>query len=743
VTGLGVTVAVAAERRRYDHRATVGSATEVSDHLAVLMAWLGERPCLACGAPMLREGEWRCPQCGATARLPRPRHFSPRHYAAACTTCHGVGSLQDPRPEKLIVRPDKPLCAGAMHSPGFFPKGYLCQPFNSGYDMVRALADRYGFDPEETPWEAMSHAAQEAFLFGDPESMSVTFRSRTGRTHVRSSTFPGFYGWIRDWDVGGTYTETLPCPDCEGARLRPEYAAVRLAGQTMHALSEMPLERLEETLSAIDLADGVDGSRRRVVEPSLDTARRRLEFLNHIGLGYLHLDRITATLSAGEAQRVKLAGLLGSDLTALTVLIDEPSRGLHPSEVEALLAALKELRDAGNTVIVVEHDPVLIRAADHLIDMGPGAGTAGGRVVARGRPDEVEHADTITGAWLRSERAFEIPRGRRTASRWLTVRGAREHNLAGDTVRLPLGALVGVCGVSGSGKSTLLIDTLGRALAPKKQTTSVAYEPIQPGAHDGIDGAPARAILVDQTRAGVGSPAGFMGLDQPLRALFAASEDAQLLGLDAKALGRRCSACKGRGAVRTEMGFLPGVDSPCETCRGTGLRAEAWEVRVRGTVLPEVLGLTADEVHDRFGDAARLAGPLNAMRQVGLGYVVLRQPGYALSGGEVQRLKLARELCRKTRSEALYILDEPTLGQHLEDVARLVGVLHRVVDDGHTVVVVEHHPHVLASCDWLVELGPGGGPDGGRIVAAGTPEQVAAGDTSTAPYLRTVLEGTS
>jgi len=743
VTGLGVAITVGPERRLYERRATVGTATEISHHLAVLLAAIGERQCLECGARMERVAatrngsEWLCPGCQAAAPVANARHFSPSNYAAACLTCHGVGTNQVPRPEKLIIHPERPLCAGAMYSPGFFPKGYLCKPFNGGYYMVQALGARYGFDPAMTPWSQMPPKAQHAFLFGDPEPIQVTYHSRTERTHTRVQAFPGFYGWIRDWDVGGTYTDTEVCPECNGGRLRPEYLAVTLARHSIRRLSDMPFSELARALEDISFATTAAD----LAKASLRTALRRLHFLLQVGLGYLHLDRISSTLSAGEAQRVKLAGLLGSGLTSLTVLLDEPSRGLHPSEVQALLAALLELRDEGNTLIVVEHDPVLIGAADHLIDLGPGAGIAGGEIVAQGTPEEVAKTDTLTAMWLRRERQVHQARPRRKPRGWLAVWGARANNLRGEVVRLPLGVLTGLCGVSGSGKSTLLIDTLGRALAPKKQTTSVAREPMEPGEHDAIEGTPARTVLVDQAKAGVRSPASFLGLTRRVHAMYAASQDAQALGLDEGQLGRRCSVCRGSGAIKVDMGFLPDVWTPCETCRGTGYRPEAWEVRLRGLALPELSALTIDEVYDLLGDDERLARPLTAARGVGLGYLVLCQPGYALSGGEAQRLKIARELCRKTTDGTLYILDEPTVGQHMEDVARLMGVLHKLVDHGHTVLVIEHHPHLLAACDWLVELGPGGGPDGGRVIAAGTPETLARGDTPTAPYLREVLEG--
>jgi excinuclease ABC subunit A len=509
------------------------------------------------------------------------------------------------------------------------------------------------------------------------------------------------------------------------------------------------LAQLHPTLEQLETLQSATEMHRQVAAASLNTALLRLSFLLQVGLGYLHLNRVSSTLSAGEAQRIKLAGLLGSGLTALTVLLDEPSRGLHPAEVDALLAALCKLRDEGNTVVVVEHDPVLIRAADHLIDMGPGAGIAGGEVVAQGTPEHVIKGDSVTGRWLSGVERIDVAASRREPRGWLTIRGPRAHNLSGEDVHLPLGMLVGVCGASGSGKSTLLIDTLGRALAPKKQTTSVAYEPINPGVHDAIEGAPARTILVDQARAGVTNPAAFLGLVRPVHALFGASADAKALGLSEEQLFQRCTVCRGSGSVRIEMGFLPDVHTPCEACRATGYRAEAREVRVRGVALPEVFALTVDGLYglfgDLFGEQDRLSRSLIATRDVGLGYLVLRQPGYALSGGEAQRLKIAKELARtntgrKRSSETLYILDEPTVGQHLEDVARLNDVLHRLVAQGHTVVVVEHHPHLLAACDWLLELGPGGGPDGGRVIAAGPPKVLSQGLTPIAPYLREILE---
>jgi excinuclease ABC subunit A len=749
VSGLGVAVSITPDRVAYARRATVGTASELTHHLAVLLSTAGQRACLQCGAANMQSSHqgWTCPQCGAKAAKARPQHFSSNTYASACLKCNGVGSLIVPRPEKLIIHPEKPLVEGAMYSPGFFPNGYLGKPFNHGYYQVLALGQRYGFDPHTTPWQDMSPAAQQAFLFGDPEPLQVTAYGHGGHVSTRMVRFPGFYGFLRDWDVGGTYTVTQPCPQCGGARLRPEYLAVTLGGYNMHALSQMPLIRLAETLNKFEVPGGIGAltASSLAVSSSLAAARRRLGFLCQVGLSYLHLDQVAGTLSAGEVQRIRLAGLLGSGLTSLTLLLDEPTRGLHPSEVEALLTALLSLRDEGNTVIVVEHDPQVMRRADYLIDVGPGAGQAGGQIVAQGPPARVAQAATLTAAWLRGESRPDLHLPRRQPEDWLVIHGARANNLHDQTVHIPLGVLVGVCGVSGSGKSSLVIDTLGRALAPRKQTTSVAYEPVDPGEHDRIEGAPPRTLLVDQSRAGLYSPAAFLGLAQPLRALYAASPEARALGLGEEQLSARCSVCGGSGVITYDMAFLPDLHVPCETCQGTGFLPEAWQVRLQGYALPELNSLSIDQVYDLFGDDPRLAPSLQAARQVGLGYLVLRQPGYSLSGGEAQRLKIAQELIRPAKSSqagagTLYILDEPTVGQHLEDVGRLCSVLHNLVGAGGSVLVVEHHPHLLAACDWLVELGPGGGPQGGRVIAAGTPEELAGGQTPTAPYLRQVLE---
>ncbi len=746
VSGLGVSISIKDERRYQNQRATAGTETEISHNLALLLACIGDCSCLSCGHDMTSDSSgsggsfWLCPNCHSEFTA-QPRHFSATFYAAACKRCHGVGTLQEPNPIKLIINPEKPLCGGAMYSPGFFPKGYLCKPNNHGYDMVQALAERHNFDPAQTPWLEMSPEAQKAFLFGDPEPLEVTLRSRT-QTSVRSIVYPGFYGFIRDWDVGGTYTDRILCPECQGARLRPEYLAVTLAGLNLHELSQMSLSDLAPIMAKLrtTLSGRLSPAVRRLAANSIRTVQSRLQFLIKVGLGYLTLNRTTATLSAGEAQRIKLAALLGGGLKSLTILLDEPSRGLHPSEVDALIDVLHELREQGNTVIVVEHDLSIIKSADYLLDMGPGSGLNGGQVVAQGTPEQIAEADTPTALWLRGESQINLAQKRRQPESWLTICRPTANNLKGEDVQIPLGLLVGICGVSGSGKSTLMIDTLGRALAPKKHTTSVAQEPIEPGPHDAIEGAPRRVLLLDQAKKGVVSPASFLGLDRPIRALFAESEEARSNSLSIKDFSRSCSACKGRGYSIIDMGFLPSLHSPCEACNGSGYRSEVREIRLRGFTLPEVSALTLDELYAIFGDQDSIRRPLSVARHVGLGHLVLRQPGYALSGGEIQRLKMTKELSRKTVPETLYILDEPTIGQHLEDVRHLIAVFQQLVTAGHSVAVVEHHPSLLAACDWLIELGPGGGPKGGQVIANGTPEVLANGKSATAGYLKEIMK---
>ena len=491
----------------------------------------------------------------------------------------------------------------------------------------------------------------------------------------------------------------------------------------------MPVAELEDVLAAMPQPDDGHAADARTV------ALHRIGFLRSVGLGYLHLDRRVWTLSAGEAQRIKLASVLGGGLLGMTILLDEPSRGLHPSEVRALANTVLELREAGNTIIAVEHDPTFIRAADDVIEIGPGPGRAGGRVV------DLTSDESVTRAVL--ERRVSIPRrnSRRQPTEWMRVAGARENNLRGLDVGIPLGVQVGVCGVSGSGKSSLVVDTIALALARPKTSVPIAtgVNRVEPGAHDGISGPPSGTIVADQSRAAITSPGMFLGLIDAVRRTFAASETASERGVMIKDLRYSCDACRGKGAWQESMSFLPSVSQTCDACAGTGYFREVLDLVERGRTLADIESLTIAELVDEWGDigAVRRAG--DAAVALGLGYLILRQPGWSLSGGEAQRLKLAKSLAGKAPAGALYVLDEPTVGLQVTDVAVLARALDAIVDAGNTVLVVEHDPILLSTCDWLIELGPGAGPAGGQIVFQGPPEELAKADTPTSRYLLEAL----
>ncbi len=741
ISGLGVVSVVFPEKSLYSSffnmRIRVGNLTEISYHLSNLFAFLGDLNCPNCGDVMSKNFKWSCHKCNYTKPLYLPKHFQSSYYRSACRKCNGVGTLTIPNPEKLIIYPDKPLCNGAMYSPGFFPKGYLCKPYNGGYYMVQALAEKYQFDQFKTPWNKMSKATQNAFLYGTKEKLEIHYVNRKGEKYTKNELFFGFYNqWIRDWDIGGTFSDIVICDSCNGARLRPEYLEVKLNSYNIHELSEMPLVELLTEISQL----GKSKKLPLLIDNSLKTIINRLTFLTKIGLGYINLNRGADTLSVGEAQRIRLAGLISSGITNLTILLDEPSRGLSPPEIEGLVEALKSLRDNGNTIIMVEHDISIIQEADNIVDLGPGAGVNGGEIVAQGTIEDIIKTKSITGKWLDNTRLFSISQKPVVFKKNMKIYGARANNLKGETIRIPLGILVGICGVSGSGKSTLLIDTIGRALAPIKHTTSTAHEILEPGEHDKIEGAPSNTIIIDQTKTKISSPLNYLGLKKAFLKLYAESDDAQLLNIDEKDISKGCTACKGKGFERIDMGFLPDILNPCEICEGTGYSSNAWQVKINGVSLPEVNSLTIDEVYEKFKSVELIEKKLKLVKDVGLGYLVLNQPAYTLSGGEAQRLKIAKELSKSSKKKNLYILDEPTIGQHMEDIERVVSVLRRLVKQGHSVVTIEHHPHFLASCDWIIELGPGAGPEGGRVVAEGMPIDFANSDTRIAPFIKEIVE---
>ena len=707
-------------------RSTVGGATDLSRLLAVMLSRAGDRRCLTCDGKVVRRGptpdtHWVCTSCGSDAVPLEPRHLYLGTPIAACPGCTGLGVVRKGDPSRLIIRTDRPICGGCMHSPGYFPRGYICTPGTGGHTKFAAFAARHGFDMRTTPWRDIPPGVQQMFLWGDPEPYPGTRGWGSGDRWI------GVMTELTRWDQGGLYSTPETCPRCDGKRLRPEYLTVTLDGLDRADLHTMPLGELGGVLDRPPLDDGF-------AEESRSTALRRTEFLRRVGLGYLHLDRLSGTLSAGEAQRVKLASVLGSGLLGMTILLDEPSRGLHPCEVGALADALEELRDAGNTVVAVEHDGVLVGRADHVIEIGPGSGTEGGRVVYEG-----PRAGAVTGATADAlAKRITRERPRRDPTGYMEIRGARQHNLDVDELRVPLGVLVGVCGVSGSGKSSLFVDTLGLALAPPKITTSVAMVQYEPGVHESITGAPDRTVVADQSRTGITSPGHHLGLVAALRRVFARSDDALAADLTEKDFAAGCDACTG-GQVVESMGFLPPVIVTCDACDGTGYRAEVRAVAARGRTLPEVEAATIDDLAAAWGDVGAIGRACDAARRLGLGYLVVRQPAWTLSGGEAQRLKLARELAKKAVQPTLYLLDEPTVGLHVTDIEVLVRALDEVVDAGHSVVVVEHDPNLLACCDHLIEMGPGAGPDGGRVIAEGTPDDLALLDTPTAPFLAEAL----
>ena len=745
ITGLGPTMVIDASNTiaalgaarpdfavRDAMRATVARSSDLDRLLATVLSRAGTRTCLGCGSDDVRrtspvaEAAWRCAACSESAVPIEPRHLiaSP---VSVCPECLGLGSVRHALPEKMVVRPDSPVCRGCF-SLGIVSA--FCDEKLSGYRSLLRLGERYGFDPRGTPWVEMSEEARRAFVFGDP----VPFPRRAGDHgawegggNEREWYWPGVDPWARQ-DLGGAWSQATVCTACDGKGLRAAYLALRLQGHDRTELFELSLEELSSVLTATGEPDDRHAADARTL------ALRRIGFLRSVGLGYLRLERRVWTLSAGEAQRIKLASVLGGELLGMTILLDEPSRGLHPREVMALAETLGELRDAGNTVVAVEHDPTLIRAADEVIEIGPGPGSAGGRLVP------LDNEESVTRGVLEGATRLPVRAPRRTPMGWMQVSGARENNLRGLDIRIPLGVQVGVCGVSGSGKSSLVVDTLALALARPKTSDRIAdVVRFEPGAHDAITDAPGRVVVADQSRAAITSPGMFLGLVEAVRKTFAASETLAEVGVKLKDLRYGCDECHGRGTWQEGMAFLPAVAQVCDSCAGTGYRREVLDLVERGRTLADVEGLTIAGLLDEWGDVAVIARVGALAVELGLGYLVVRQPGWSLSGGEAQRLKLAKELARPGKGSALFVLDEPTTGLQATDVAVLARSLDAIVDAGNSVLLVEHDPQLLATCDWLLELGPGAGPAGGEVVFEGTPESLAAADTATAPFVREVL----
>ncbi|MDQ6874421.1 MAG: excinuclease ABC subunit UvrA [Actinomycetota bacterium] len=676
-----------------------------------------------------------------------PRSFSFNSPYGACPECTGLGTRKEVDPELLVPDPDRSLAEGAI------------QPWSSGHNieyfgrLLHALGDALGFGLD-TPWRRLPARAQKAVLYGHDTQVHVRYRNRYGRERSYYASFEGVVPFIErrhteaESDISREryegYMRDVPCPACGGARLKPEVLAVTLGGRSIAEVAGLSIGDCAAFLRQLELAQ----RQRMIAERVLKEVNFRLGFLLDVGLDYLSLDRPAATLAGGEAQRIRLATQIGSGLVGVLYVLDEPSIGLHQRDNHRLIETLLRLRDLGNTLIVVEHDEDTIRTADWVVDIGPGAGEHGGQVVVSGTlEDLLASPESITGAYLARRREIPIPDIRRTQTRGrsLVVEGAREHNLRGVDVAFPLANLVAVTGVSGSGKSTLVNDILYAVLANKINGSRLV-----PGRHRRVRGLDEvdKVVGVDQSPIGRtprSNPATYTGVFDHMRRLFAETTEAKVRGyapgrFSFNVKGGRCDACSGDGTIKIEMNFLPDVYVPCEVCHGARYNRETLEVHFKGKSIAEVLDMPIEQAAEFFEAVPPIRRHLHTLVDVGLGYVRLGQPAPTLSGGEAQRVKLASELQKRSTGRTVYVLDEPTTGLHFEDIRKLLGVLGRLVDQGNTVIVIEHNLDVIKSADWVVDMGPEGGNGGGLVVAAGSPEDVAGVPESyTGQFLRRVL----
>ena len=695
---------------------------------------------------------YACPQCGLSLPELEPRQFSFNSPFGACPECSGLGTRREVNADLVLGDLSLSILEGVV-LPWGEPSGYLRKV------VLPALARAFKFDLN-APWQSLSVTVRKVLLEGAP-GKTFTYQYDSERWH--GSYESGWKGVLNH--VERRYRETASdsvreqldqymveqaCPVCHGKRLRPESLSVLVAGKSIGDVVALAVREALAFSTSIPLrGNGRAGLDPEIARPILKEVVERLRFLADVGLDYLTLDRSAASLSGGEAQRIRLATQIGSRLVGVLYILDEPSIGLHQRDNARLLATLRELRDLGNTVLVVEHDEETIRAADHVVDLGPRAGRHGGEVIASGLlADVLRHRDSLTARYLRGELRIAVPPRRRAAGddRSLKVVGARQHNLKDVTVDFPLGSFVAVTGVSGSGKSTLVTDILYQALARHFYRAKVV-----PGAHDRIEGLDHIDKVIDIDQSPIGrtprsNPATYTGLFTPIRELFTFLPESKLRGygpgrFSFNVKGGRCEACQGDGLVKVEMHFLPDVYVPCEVCKGRRYNRETLEVRYKGKSIADVLDLTVADALDFFEHQPRIRSKLELLNDVGLGYIHLGQSATTLSGGEAQRVKLATELAKRDTGRTLYILDEPTTGLHFEDVRLLLDVLHRLVDKGNTVVVIEHNLDVVKTADWVIDLGPEGGDAGGRVVAAGTPEAVARTKGShTGRFLRKVLQ---
>ncbi|MBS0545621.1 MAG: excinuclease ABC subunit UvrA [Proteobacteria bacterium] len=698
------------------------------------------------GREHLFSARFACPVCSYALADLEPRLFSFNNPAGACPKCDGLGQVEFFDPERVVAHPDLSLASGAIR--GWDRRNQFY------FQMLTSLAAHYDFDVE-TPFGELPPKVRDIVLHGSgQDKLSFLYMADNGRMVAKQHPFEGIIPNLerrfRETDSIAVreelakYRATRSCPACSGTRLRSDARHVLVGDKPLHAVSAMPLGECLRFFGALQLT----GQRAQVAEKIVREIANRISFLIDVGLDYLSLDRSADTLSGGEAQRIRLASQIGSGLTGVMYVLDEPSIGLHQRDNDRLLATLARLRDLGNTVIVVEHDEDAIRAADYLIDMGPGAGVHGGEIVARGRPDEVfTHPASLTGAYLSGKRRIAVPASRTPPAhdRALRIVGARGNNLKGVTVELPVGLLTCVTGVSGSGKSTLINDTLAAVAA--RQLYGSATEPAPCDAIEGLD-AFDKVINVDQAPIGRtprSNPATYTGMLTPIRELFAGVPESRARGYSPgrfsfNVKGGRCEACQGDGLIKVEMHFLPDMYVPCDICHGKRYNRETLEIRYKGKTIYEVLDMTVEQAHDFFEPVPAVARKLETLMDVGLGYIRLGQSATTLSGGEAQRVKLALELSKRDTGRTLYILDEPTTGLHFQDIEMLLKVLQRLRDHGNTIVVIEHNLDVIKTADWIIDMGPEGGDRGGTLLCAGTPEQVAATPAShTGRYLARVL----
>jgi excinuclease ABC subunit A len=685
---------------------------------------------IADGEELVFSEKFACIACGISYAELTPRLFSFNSPHGACPDCDGLGFKQHLDLDFIIPDPDKSLRDGAIKPWEGQQPAYL-------QSMLQALADHYNFDLD-APFKKLSAKVQDVILYGSRGEKIRFFYDKGGKRHYYLQEFEGVVPYVERRYLGEAegndgaeveaYISIKPCARCQGTRLRPEGLAVKIADKSIAEVTAFSVKEALQFFDALHLTP----QQLVIAERVLKEIRERLQFLVNVGLDYLTLDRPAATLSGGEGQRIRLATQIGSSLVGVLYILDEPSIGLHPRDNRRLLDTLERLRDMGNTVIVVEHDRDTILAGDYVIDLGPGAGVHGGHIVAQGTPEEICRDEaSVTGRYLSGRLDIPVPMARRRGSgKYLTLVGASENNLRNITVQLPLGVLTCITGVSGSGKSTLLIDVLYRALAQK-----LYRSPHKPGRHQKLLGVEHIDKVIDIDQSPIGrtprsNPATYTGVFTDIRNLFAQVPEGRMRGykpgrFSFNVKGGRCEACQGNGVIKIEMHFLPDIFVNCDVCKGKRFNRETLEIKYKGKTIAEVLDMTVDEALAFFANVPALKDKLETLSDVGLGYITLGQAATTLSGGEAQRVKLAKELSRRSTGRTLYILDEPTTGLHFADIQQLLHVLHRLVDLGNTVLVIEHNLDVMKTADYIIDLGPEGGDAGGEVVACGTPEDVA------------------